>query len=130
MRPRREAFLAEQEKAQKGGFQKEGENAFHGEGLSDHAAGGAGKLRPVGAELEFHGNAGHHADQKIDGKYFRPEARRFVVALVVTDQGHRLEHDDQQGQPHGQLRKQIVIGDGESEVQTVEEQRVHEEASV
>ena len=130
MRPRGEALLAEQEKTEEGRFQKEGEDAFHGEGLSDHAAGGAGKLCPVGAELEFHGNAGNDANQKIDGKYFCPKASGFVVALVVPDQGHRLEHDDQQCQPHGQLRKQIVIGDGESEVQTVEEQRVHEEASV
>ncbi len=46
----------------------------------------------------------------------------------MADESNGLEHDDEQRQPHGELREQIVIGDGEGEMQAVEDQRVHEDA--
>jgi hypothetical protein len=70
-----EALFAEEEEAEEGRFEEEGEDAFHGEGLADDAAGAARELRPVGAELELHGNAGDDAEQEVDGEDLGPEAR-------------------------------------------------------
>ena len=52
----------------------------------------------------------------------RPQKRaaRSHCSLPVL-QRHRLEHHDQQRQAHGELRKQIVEGDGEGEVQAVDQ---------
>ena len=77
------------------------------------------EARPVGAELEFHGDAGDHAHGEIDGEDFGPEARRVMVVFVAGAQRHGLEHEDQERQPHGQLRKQIVKGNREGEVEAV-----------
>ena len=114
-----EALLSEQKQAEETGFQEERKHAFHGEGLADDAAGGFGEARPVGAELEFHGDAGDHAHGEIDGEDSGPEARGLMIMFVAGAQRHGLEHHDQQRQPHGQLRKQVVKCDGEGEVQTV-----------
>ena len=121
-----EALLSEQECAEEAGFEEEREHAFHGQGLSDDASGRFGETRPVGPELKFHGDAGDHAHGEIDGEYFCPEAGRAVVVLVAGAQGHGLEHQDQQREAHGQLRKEVVEGDGECEMQAVNGEGVHE----
>src|SRR5208282_3384134 len=41
---------------------------------------------------------------------------------IVAPQADRLEHDNQQCEPHGELRKQIVKRSGEGKVQTVNEE--------
>ena len=82
-----EALLAEEEEAEESRLEEEGEDAFHGQRLADDAAGAARELRPVGAELEFHGNAGDDAEEEVDGEDFRPEARGLVVAVVCRCAG-------------------------------------------
>ena len=78
------------------------------------------EARPVGAELEFHGDAGDHAHGEIDGEDLRPEARRAIVVLVAGAQRHGFQNHDQQRQAHGQLRKEVMKGDGESEMQPMD----------
>ena len=75
-----QALLAVKKQPQESGLQEEGEQSFHGQRLADHAAGEAREVRPVCAELEFHGNSGHHADHKIDAKDLGPETGGPVVA--------------------------------------------------
>ena len=106
MAARAQALFAEKEKAQETRFQEEGEHAFHGQRLANHSAGGAGELRPIGAELKFHGNSRHHAHGEVDAEDVRPEARRFVVMFVTGSQRHRFQNHDEQRQSHGELRKQ------------------------
>jgi hypothetical protein len=53
------------------------------------------------------------------------ESSRAVVVLVARPQCHGLEDEDQQRQPHGQLRKDVVKRHREGEVQTVNRQSVH-----
>jgi hypothetical protein len=49
------------------------------------------ELRPVGAELEFHGNARDDAhSRKLMREDLRPEARGLVVAVVVGAQRHEF----------------------------------------
>ena len=113
-------LLAVEEQPEEGRFQKEGEAAFHGQGLSDDAAGEAREMRPVGAELEFHRDSGHHADDEVDAENLRPEAGGPVVALVVGLERQSFQNHDQRRQSHGQLRKQVVIGHRERELQAVD----------
>jgi hypothetical protein len=61
------------------------------------------KLRPIGAELRFHGNAGDYTQREVDAEDLRPEARRFIVGFVASADGERLEQDDQRRQTHRQL---------------------------
>ena len=124
-------LFAEEEQAEECRFQKEGEDAFHGEGLSDHAAGGARKLRPVGAELEFHGNTGDHTESKVDAEDFCPEARGAIVVLITGAQGHGLQNDDEQGKAHGELREEIVERDREGEMKPMHVKgRIHANTSL
>ena len=78
-------------------------------------------MRPVGAELEFHRNPGHNPEHEIDAKNPSPETGRLVVHGIVAPQSNRLEHNDEQGKPHGELREEIVKRSGEGEVKAVNE---------
>jgi len=120
-----EAVLAEEKETEEGGLEEEGEDAFHGEGHADDAAGAAGELRPVGAELELHGNAGNNAEDEVDGEDLGPEAGGDVVLFLAGAEGEGFEDDDQEREAHGELREEIVVGDGEAEVDAVEGEGVH-----
>ncbi len=78
-----EALSAIEEQAEKRGLEEEGEDAFHGERLADDAAGDAGELRPVGAELELHGDAGDDAEDEVDAEDASPEAGGLIPLRVV-----------------------------------------------
>lgn len=121
----REALLAEEEEAEEGRFEEESEDAFHSKRLADDPARASRELRPVGAELEFHRNAGHHAEQEVDGEDFRPEARGLIPALLPGTQSDELHGHHQQRQAHRELREQIVERDRESKVNTVQKEGVH-----
>src|SRR5439155_5367699 len=99
------------------------------QGLADDLAGETGQPGPVGAELKLQRNARYHAHGEIDPEDARPEAGHLVVALVLRTQGHHLEDHHEQGQPHGQLRKQVMIGDREGELDAVPEQCIRHRVS-
>src|SRR5258706_13064002 len=123
-----EALFSKEEQAEEGGFQKEGEHAFHGEGLSDDASGKAGEVGPVGAELEFQWNAGDYTYDERDPEDSGPEARGLVVGFVAGTQCQSLQDHDEGREAHGELRKQIVERGGKCELQAVDEERaIHEE---
>src|SRR5271168_4822334 len=112
---RAQTLFAEEEQAEERGFQEKGKHAFHGEGLADHAAGGFRELRPVCAELKFHRDAGDHAEGKADAEDFGPETRGVVPAFVAGAQSDGLQDEDQQGKSYGELRENVMEGDGECE---------------
>jgi hypothetical protein len=118
-----ELFFAVKEEAEEGGLEEEREKAFHGESLSDEAAGGFGEIGPVGAELKFHGDAGDDAEGEVDAEDFGPETCGAREVFVVGAESDGFEDDDEQGQAHGQLREEIVESDGKGEVQTMNVQR-------
>ena len=84
-----------------------------------------GKSRPIGAELELHGDAGDDPHHERDAKDLRPKAHGAIVVGVSRAKREGLQHEDQEREPHRELRKQIVIGDGEREMQPMEGERVH-----
>ena len=120
MHPLAQPLFAVEEQPEEGRFQEEGEAAFHGQGLSDDAAGEAREVRPVSAELEFHRYAGHHADDEVDAENLCPEAGGLVVAFIVGFERQGFQDHDQRRQSHGQLWKQVVIGHRERELQAVD----------
>ena len=80
-------LLAEEEDAEEGGFEEEGERALHRQRLRDHVARVGREARPVRAELELHRDAGHDAQHEGDGEDARPEARRAVIVSLFARAG-------------------------------------------
>ena len=118
-----ELFFAVEKETEEGGLEEEGEDAFHGQRLANDSAGGLGEFGPVGAELKFHGDAGDHAEGKVDAEDFGPEAGGAVVMLVAGAQSDGFEDHDEEGKAHGQLREEIVKGNGKCEVKPMYIQR-------
>src|SRR5215467_16239644 len=81
--------------AQEGRFQEESEHGFHRQGLSDNPAGKTRETRPVGAELEFHWDSSHHANDKVNGKNLCPEAGGLIIAFVVSLKRQGLQDNNQ-----------------------------------
>src|SRR5712692_9227489 len=105
---RPQALFAEQKKPEKRRFEEKRKDAFHRQRLPDDSPGGAGKLGPVGAELEFHRDACDHTQDKVNTEDPRPEARSTVVMFAARAQGQRLQDNQKQCEPHGKLREDIV----------------------
>src|SRR5262245_43344961 len=68
-----EAFLAPDQCANEGAFEKERKHPLHRERLSDDAARVFGKTRPIRAELKFHRNPRDNPNGKIQSEDFCPE---------------------------------------------------------
>src|SRR5439155_21427852 len=88
----------------------------------DHAAGEFGEALPVGAELELHRDAGDDAGAEIQSENADPEPRRRVLAA-------QAQEEDEQREPHRELRKQVVVGDGEAELEAMPEERIGHKSS-
>jgi hypothetical protein len=114
---------------EEGSLEKKGENSFHRKRLADDATRGSREAGPVRAELELHRDAGDHAEGKAQAKQLQPEPGG-AIGFCVSAQGHGLEHQDEQRQPHGELRKEIVEGGGEAELQTVDISGFHDQLAV
>jgi hypothetical protein len=80
------------------------------------------KREPIGAELKFHGDAGHHAHDEVNSENARPEACRLVIEFVIAAQRQCLQHNNQRRQAHRQLREEIVKSNREGEVQAVNQE--------
>src|SRR5581483_1392661 len=104
-----EAFFSEQEESEERRFQEEREDTFHSHRLSDDAAGELRESRPVGAELEFHGNSGDYSCQEVDAENPGPEPGSVIVGRVAGAKRQGLENDYERCEAHGQLRKNVVI---------------------
>src|SRR6266404_7489654 len=116
MATRSQSFFAPDQGADERALQEEGEHPFHGQRLADHTAGILRKVRPVRSELEFHRNPRDHADGKIKSEYLGPKPDSLIVFLVPSSERTPFPVNDEQRQPHGELRKEIVIDDREPEL--------------
>ena len=111
-----EDMFTKEEDSQEGRFEKEGEGAFHRQRLRNDIASIDGETGPVRSELKLHGDTGHDTHDKGDGEDSGPEMPCCVIALVLAQQVQRFENHDQQSQPHGELRKEIVKGNCEGKL--------------
>ena len=111
-----ESPLAEEEQPEERGLEDEGEHALDGERLAHDLAGVPGEAGPVRPELELERDARHDAHGEIEREDPRPEPRDLVVPLFADSQREDLEDDDEERQPHRELREQVVVGDREREL--------------
>src|SRR5258708_15302427 len=121
---RPEFLFTKQEQTKKTRFQKKRKYPFHRERLSDHSSRGPRKLRPVGAELKFHGDSSHHAHGEIDRENFAPKARRAIVVLVTGAPCLGFQIYKEQRKAHRKLRKNVVKRHREGELQTMDVDRM------
>src|ERR1700730_2547011 len=119
-----EALFTKEKKAEEGGLKKKRKHAFHCECLTDHAARGSRKLRPVGAKLKFHGDSGDNAESKTDAENLGPEARCLIPDSVSGAERERVENKNQKSQAHVELRENVMKRDGEGEMKAVDGQCV------
>ncbi len=71
---------------------------------------------------------GDHAHHEIDGENLGPESRAAVVVLIPRAQRHSFQDDQQQRQPHRQLRKDVMKSNRESELKAIDPERcIHSE---
>src|SRR5262249_19217644 len=116
--------LSENQQRQESRLQQESQDDLYCEGVGDDVDGEARKLRPVRAEMEFHRNPRNHADGEVDPEDADPEPRGVVPALPPGPEPQGFHHHDQQGQPHRQDREEVVVDDGERELEAMEKERI------
>ena len=76
MRPARHQLAPEQQHAEERRFEEERRQALVGQQRRDDVGGRVGEAAPVGAELERHDDAGHHAHAERDREDLDPEHAR------------------------------------------------------
>ena len=109
---------AEEQDGQEAGFQEEGEDAFRRQGAAEDVAYATGVVRPVGAELEFHHDAGGHAQREDDAEYLGPEFGLLVVELVFCFQPEAFQCHQYHPQADGHRREDVVEHDGDGKLKT------------
>ncbi len=108
---------AEEHQADEGRLQEEGHQPLDGERRAEDIAGIGREIRPVGAELELHGQAGGDAEHEVDAEDGAPEPRDGPPDLAP---GHHIDalHDDQhEGQPERQRHEQEMVQRRQGELQ-------------
>jgi hypothetical protein len=116
--------LAAHQHGEKAGLEEEREDALHRQRLADDSAGLRCEPRPVGAELELHRDAGHDSHRERQAEDPDPDARRVVPRRPAGSERHRLENDDEERQPHGELGEEVVEGERETELESMPEQGI------
>src|SRR4029077_1565296 len=123
---RTESLLAPDQRADERALEKEGEHAFHCQCLANDRASILGEAGPIGPELKLHRYPGYYADREIETKDSGPEPRGPFVLLISGSQSAPFPINQEPSQSHGELRKQIVVSDGECEVQAMPKRRICE----
>src|SRR2546430_509473 len=121
---RAQSFLTPDQRADECALQEEREHSFHCERLANHAAGILRKVSPICSELKFHRNPRDDTDREIESEDLRPKPNSLVVFLVTSSERAPFPVNQKPREPHGELRKQIVINDREPELQPVPKARI------
>ena len=110
MNPGRYLVAPEQQHTQERRFEEKGGNHFITQHRPQEVGGRLGKVAPVGAELEGHHNARHHAHAKHHREHLGPKGREFCPGRVVGFKRQALEHCNVGRKPDGKHRKDSVEG--------------------
>ncbi len=113
----REPLPAEDPDRQEGGFQEKGQGGLDGQQRPEDIPHIPGVPGPVGAELKFQGDAGHHPHGKVDDEDLAPEFGHPPVILVAGPDIDRLHDGDEDGEPQGQRDKEKMEKRGSGELQ-------------
>src|SRR5437667_9805525 len=109
MATRPESFLTPDQCADERALQEEREHSFHRQRLSYHAAGILRKVCPVRSELEFHPNAGHDSDRKIQPEKLGPKSDGLVVFIIARSEPAPFPVKQETPPPQPARGVQIVI---------------------
>src|SRR5271166_410617 len=120
---RTESLLSPDQRADERAFEKEGKHSLHCQCLANDRASILGEAGPVGPKLKFHRNTGYYSDREIQTKDSGAEPRGSIVLFISGSQGAPLPINQEPGQSHGELRKQVVVSDGEPEMDAMPESR-------
>src|SRR6516164_6421274 len=124
MIPRAQPLLAPDKRSDKRTFQKEREHAFHRERLSNHAARISREARPVRPELKLHGDTSHNAHGEVEAENFGPKPNGLIILFITRSESAPFPIDQEPRQSHGELRKEVVIGEREGELEPAPESRI------
>ena len=112
----RELAPAKQHQADHGRFEEERHQAFDGQRRPEDIAHVVRVGRPVGAELELHGQPGSHAEREVDREQLAPEVRHLTVDRSAGDNIHRLDGRQQHAQPERERHEYEVVEHGGREL--------------
>ena len=112
-----EAVPAEEEQPDESGFKEEGHQTFDGERSAEDVADVVRVVGPVRAELELHGDAGRHAEGKVDAEELAPELRHVLVNLLPREYVGSFHDDEQEGKSQRKRDEEKVIHRGERKLQ-------------
>src|ERR1700676_4845082 len=126
-----QAFPAEEKKADKGGFQKEGHETFKGQRRTEYVADVMGVISPIRAELKLHGDASGDTHGEIDSEEQSPESCDPLPDFPSRHDVNGFRDHQNHGKPERQRHEQEVIQRSERELQPRERDNVqidHERA--
>ena len=108
--PTGHAAGAEQHDAEEHRLEEEGSQHLIGKERARHVAHALHEARPVGAELEGHGDAGDDAEREGQGKDLHPEHVEFHPLLLTRGVEAELEEQQNPAERDGDRREQDVEG--------------------
>src|ERR1700749_2935609 len=79
-------------------LEEEGHQAFNGQRCAEYIAYIVRIIRPVRAELEFHGDAGRDAHGEIDAEQHAPEFDKVTPDLPTSHYEHGFHDAEQNGE--------------------------------
>jgi hypothetical protein len=126
MQPLGDALPAEQHHAEERGLEEERSQHFEAEQRPDHRARTLGEHRPVGADLEAHHDAAHHAHAERHGEDLQPEEIQVLPHRVARAQPAVLQEGQPARQPDRERREQDMETDDEAELDSRQKQGVHD----
>jgi hypothetical protein len=114
----RQLVPAEEHQAHERRLEEEGHQPLDGQGRAEDVADVVGVVAPIHAELEFHGDAGRHAEDEVDPEQRGPEFRHLPPDRPIGHHVDRLHdrHDDRQTQR--ERHEEEVIHCGHRELQS------------
>ncbi len=115
-----ESIPSEEENPDKGRLEEERHQTFERERRAEDVAHVMRVVGPVGAELEFHGDAGGDTHGEIDTEERTPEPRHGAPDPASRHDVDALHHREQQRQAERQRHEQEMIERGERELQARE----------
>ena len=118
------AIPAEEEQADEGRFQEERHQAFDRQRRAEDVADIMRVVGPVGAELEFHGDAGGDAHGEVDAEQLAPEPRHVAPDLAAGHHVDALHDGEQERQPERQRHEQEVIKSRHRELKSRQAYRI------
>src|SRR5262249_31744359 len=115
-----QAVPAENKQTDESRFQEKRHQAFDGERRAEYVADIMRIVGPVGAELEFHGDAGGHPHGEIDAEQLAPKLRDVPPDSAASHHIDALHDRQQKRQAERQRHEQKMVQRRDGELQPIQ----------